>query len=311
MDSDAHVLVIGAANLDIKGRPETPLVRGSSTPGRIQLSPGGVARNIAENLARLDVDTVLLTAVGDDDAGARVLAHAAGSGIDTSEALVISSQPTSVYMALLAPDGSLDVAMDDMSCIAALTPHYLESKQHLFQQAAIVAIDANLTPETLTAVIRLCKEHQVPLCADPTSAALAGRLRPHLASFSMISPNVLETQALCSRSFAANDTEAAKSAAKRLVALGVDIAIITLAEFGAAYASAETTGHVPALQTQVVDPTGAGDAMTAAIIFGLLEGIPLDECVRLGVAAASLTLRTTDTVRRDLSVDLLYDALIT
>jgi pseudouridine kinase len=50
--------------------------------------------------------------------------------------------------------------------------------------------------------------------------------------------------------------------------------------------------------------------MTAAIIFGLLEGIPLDECVRLGVTAATLTLHTRDAVRSDLSVDLLYDELV-
>ena len=68
--------------------------------------------------------------------------------------------------------------------------------------------------------------------------------------------------------------------------------------------------NIPAIQTPIVDETGAGDALTAGIIFGLLEGIPIDECVRLGVTAASLTLRSNETVRADLSVDLLYDDLV-
>ena len=73
MNNDCnHVLVIGAANLDIKGIPEEPLLAGTSIPGQIRTSLGGVARNIAENLARLDVDTVLLTAVGDDPTGVEV-----------------------------------------------------------------------------------------------------------------------------------------------------------------------------------------------------------------------------------------------
>jgi pseudouridine kinase len=256
------------------------------------------------------VSTVLLTAVSDDDAGARILGQAAGSGIDVSETLVVRDRPSSAYMALLALDGSLDVAVDDMGCIAALTPAYLESKRPLFQQAAMAVVDANLSPDVLATVVRLCRACGVPLCADPTSVVLSERLRPHLASLDMITPNVLETRILCDASFAPNDPEAAMSAAKRLLSAGVKIAIVALAEFGVVYASAETTGQIPALQTQIADPTGAGDAMTAAIIFGLLEGIPLDECVRLGVTAASLTLRTHDTVRPDLSVDLLYDELV-
>jgi pseudouridine kinase len=120
---------------------------------------------------------------------------------------------------------------------------------------------------------------------------------------------MLEAQVLSGIAIVPNDPESALAGAKRLVGMGVGVAIIALAEHGVIYADTETAGHIPAIQTPVTDPTGAGDAMTAAIIFGLLEGIPLDETVRLGVAAASLTLRTPDTVRADLSVDLLYDEL--
>jgi pseudouridine kinase len=96
-----------------------------------------------------------------------------------------------------------------------------------------------------------------------------------------------------------------------LVSKGVQIAIVTLAEQGLAYASSSGgAGHIPALHTQVVDKTGAGDALTAAVIFGLVNDMPLDEAVRLGISAASLTLRTRETVASDLSLDKLYDELI-
>ena len=105
------------------------------------------------------------------------------------------------------------------------------------------------------------------------------------------------------------DVNQALAAARHLVSLGVDIAMVTMAEFGVGYASAEGSGHLPALRTEVVDPTGAGDALTAAAIFALLNGIPLDEAVRLGLSAAALTLRTPGTVAPDLSLELLYDQL--
>jgi pseudouridine kinase len=310
MNEDGHVLVIGAANLDIKGRPDSRPVQGSSTPGMIRVSPGGVARNIAENLVRLDVETVLLTAVGDDENGGRLLGQAAGSGIDISEALVIEGGRTGAYVALFHEGGLLDMGIDDMQVMSALTSGYFMERQHLFAKASAAAVDANLTPEALATVVHLCEQHEVPVYADPTSSSLSARLVPHLPRLCMITPNVVEAQALSGLSFDTTNPEAAMAAATHFVSMGVNMAVIALAEFGVVYADAETKGHIPALQTQVIDPTGAGDAMTAAIIFGLREDIPLDECVRLGVTAASLTLRSRESVRPDLSVDLLYDELV-
>jgi pseudouridine kinase len=99
-------------------------------------------------------------------------------------------------------------------------------------------------------------------------------------------------------------------AAKSLVGQGVKLAIVTLAEQGLCYATSETSGSIPAIRTQVVDPTGAGDALTSAVIFALLNDIPLDDAVRLGVSAASLTLRYRGAVVPDLSLEKLYDQLV-
>jgi len=305
-----HVLVIGASNLDIKGRPALPLISGSSTPGFIQSSLGGVARNIAENLARLEVKTVLLTSVGDDEHGQRILSQATRSGIDVSEAVVVADERTSAYLALLSESGSLDFAIDDMRVIQALTPEYFIAHKALFESARMVALDANLPPVSLKAVVELCREYHVPLCADPTSTVLAPRLTPFLPDLLMTCPSAAETHALCGAVFEGANREAAQAAALKLVGLGVKIAIITLDEHGVVYGSEETTGHIPAITGPVVDPTGASDAMTAAIIFGLLEDIPLDESVRLGVNAAALTMRSRESVRPDLDVDLLYDQLV-
>lgn len=309
MDAEGHVLVIGAANLDIKGRVVESPVRGSSTPGHIRVSPGGVARNIAENLVRLDIETILLTAVGDDDGGERLLGQAVGSGLDISEALIVEGARTGAYMAFLREDGTLEFGLDDMSIMDMLTPAYFRERQHLFEEASVVVMDANITSAAIETVITLCREAAVPLYADPASAALADRLRPYLPQFGLIAPNALEAQALSGIAFDPHYLVGATEAATHLVAQGVHIAIIALGEHGVVYADTETKGHIPAMQTQIVDTTGAGDAMMAAIIFGLREEIPLDECVRLGVTAASLTLRSRETVRPDLSVDLIYDEL--
>ena len=100
------------------------------------------------------------------------------------------------------------------------------------------------------------------------------------------------------------------SAAKEMVGMGVDMAIVTLAENGLCYASAEESGYLGAIQCDILDNTGAGAALMAAVIYGLVSGFPAAEAMRLGVSAATLTLKCADTVCADLSLESLYDQLI-
>jgi len=299
-------LVIGAAGTDIIGRAASALHAGTSNPGKVRTCYGGVARNIAENLARLGTETALITAVGDDEAGRQLLQHASSAGIATECSIVAEDMPTGAYLAVLDDQGALHFALDDMSVIEAITPAYLREHASLFKDASAVVVDANLPPKTLVAAITLAKRSGVPIGADPISVRLATRLKPHLADLWLITPNEAEAEALCPHPVPHADREQAIHAARHLVSEGVDIAIITMAEFGVGYATTESSGHIPAVKTDIVDPTGAGDAHTAALIFGLLNGIPLDEAVRLGVSAASLTLRTTGSVVPNLSLELLY-----
>ena len=303
------VLVIGATSLDVKGRALKPLDTGTSNRGLIRSSWGGVARNIAENLARLGVPTTLLSAVGDDEAGRQLLAQATDSGIDTMHVLVDPEGRTGSYLAVLDHQGGVFVSIDDMAILSQITPRYVNDRRRLFRDARMVVVDANLRPGTLKTVFRLANEYGVPLCADPTSKHLAARLRPYLSQLLMVTPNPAEAEALLDRGPIVGRADAI-AAAKQLVARGVKIAVVTLAEMGVCYATSNESGHVPALNIEIVDFTGAGDALSAAVISGLLEGMPIGEAIRLGVSAAALTLQSRETVCRDLSLEKLYDQLI-
>jgi pseudouridine kinase len=91
---------------------------------------------------------------------------------------------------------------------------------------------------------------------------------------------------------------------------GVEVVIVTLAQFGVFYATSKTSGQIPAIRTEISDPTGGGDALTAAVLFALLNDIPLDDALRLGVSAATLTLRHSGTVLPDLTLEKLYNQLV-
>lgn len=307
---DSPVLVIGAAGVDIVGRLKEELHMGTSNPARIRASFGGVARNVAENLARLGQPVTLLTAVGTDDSGDQLFHQLGQAGVDTHAILRCPDRPTGFYLAALDDKGELQFALDDMRLISTISPPYLHEHASLFKQAAMLFVDANLPRETLRTAVSLARRARLPICADPASATLAVRLRPYLRYLHLITPNHIEAGVLCDRSVDASRRRQALEAAKCLVSQGVDIVIITLAQFGVCYATSETSGQIPAMRTEIVDSTGAGDALTAAVIFALLNDIPLDDAVRLGVSAATLTLRQPGTVLDDLSLEKLYDRLV-
>ena len=305
--SDPQVVVIGAASIDTKGRIQTELLPGTSTPGQIRVSVGGVARNVAENLARLGIDTALLSVVGDDTSGKRILQRTQEGGVNTEHVIVQAQSRSSAYLAVLDEEGNPFVSVDDMEAVKAITPRYIYARRGLIGQADMVVFDANLSPRTIDSIMSLARKHDIPVCADPTSATLAPRLKPYLSQLYLITPNAAEAEALCGRK--AEKRHQAERAVKALVREGVEIAIVTLAELGVCYATSESSGHTGVVKTDVVDFTGGGDALTAAVIFGMLNDFPVDEAVRLGVAAAALTLRCRETVCPDISLDEIYDCL--
>jgi pseudouridine kinase len=304
----AEVVVVGAACLDIKGRPLGDIVAGTSNPGVVQISVGGGARNVAENLARLGTPTALLSVVCDDDFGHTIIRQTEQAGVDTDHMLISCDQHSAAYMALQSAERTLLVALDDTSAASALTPEYISNHASLLEQARMVVIDANVPLETAETLLAICRAAAVPVALEPVAYAPALRYRALAGSFYLMTPNGVEAQALTG--LPVSDTAQGALAAKQMVAMGVEIAIITLGQSGLVYATPEANGYVPSIEGEIIDPTGVGDALTAAVIYALLNDIPVDEAVRLGVSAATLTLASVDTVRQDLSLESLYAQLV-
>ncbi|MCL4803607.1 MAG: carbohydrate kinase family protein [Anaerolineae bacterium] len=305
-----HVLVIGATLLDTKGKPVAGLEPGTSNPAVIRSSRGGTARNVAENLARLGAEAVLISAVGDDPTGRQLLIQTAEAGVNLDYVQMLPDRVTGSYIALLEADGLLSVALDDVRVMEAITPDFLNRNRSLFRDASMVMFDGSLTEPAMKTAVRLAREYRVPLCADPASARLAYKLRPYLGDLTLVVPNQVEEAELCGVDFPGYDPTDSLTLARRLLAMGIEMVVVTLSDFGLDYATADEIGYIPPSHTKIVDSTGTGDAVTAAIMFGLLNNLSAIEAIRLGAAAAAVTLQTAETVVPDLSLDMLYEHLI-
>ncbi len=283
-----RVCVIGGANVDIHGAGYQPLRLRDSNPGSVHVSPGGVARNVAENLSRLGVDCRLVTAVGKDPHGEMLLAHGREVGIDMRFVQELESAPTSTYLAVLDRTGDMQVAVADMDIMDQLTAARLEPLRNAIGESSLLVIDANLPDDALGWVVNTFPDHEV--FADTVSTAKAMRLKPYLGTLHTLKTNPAEAEALTG--FDARTSADLDRLADWLHAHGVQQVFLTRSENGLFYSTRDERGHVILEQNggDVKSTTGAGDAFLAALVYARLQDWPLDGTLQFAGAAAELTV---------------------
>lgn len=315
MSPEPYIVVVGGLNLDIQGKSYLPYRAKDSNPGSLDLVPGGVGRNMAENLARLGSRVELVSVLGDDGFSRRLEDSCASVGIGLAGSLRLEDSPVSAYLCLLDSDGSLVGAVAAMDSMDALVPDALAERAALLDSAALILIDANI-PEASIAWLaaRYYRGRGGPLLGfDPVSVEKARRGASSLGAFAFAKPNRAEAALLSGLS--AGTEPAALATALRARGLGDAYLSLgaegLLAEGPAADASRGGDGKVerwiarlparlpPGLE--LVNASGAGDAASAAIAWGILQGRSLGERCALALAAAMLAAASESPVNPQLS----------
>ena len=281
----SRFLCIGGATVDRTYRLAGPLVPETSNPAAGSTGFGGVARNVAENLAGLGVPVDLLSRVGEDEAGRALLRHLDGVGVGRRATAAVSRAATAEYVAVLTPGGDLALGLAAMAIFDGLTPDVLGQAAELVGAADWLFADCNLPAASLLALARRRWGGAYRLAVDAVSVAKSARLPASLAGIDLLFVNRDEAAAVMARQGRPARDTAAMAAALR--AAGAGAAVVTLGDAGALAAAPEGTVAVPAERADVVDVTGAGDALIAATLAASASGATLEEALRLGCAAAA------------------------
>ncbi|MEZ5093232.1 carbohydrate kinase family protein [Nocardioides sp.] len=299
-----YVVATGGIALDLKARANAALVRGSSNRGRLTRCPGGVARNIAENLARLGTPVHLVGAVGDDPLGAELVEQTRAAGVTVVP--VGQRELTGTYTAMLDENGELVAGVADLSATEGLAPDDLAVMLPLVAGAALLVADANLPVSFLHNLVVRARDARVPVVLDPVSVPKADRVSAVLDPrhpVLLVSPNRDELGALTGHSTGSRSELV--GAARRLCAMGAENVWVRLGADGSLLVPrADEPVPLGAHKVTVVDVTGGGDAMLAGLIHRWLLGDPLAEAAAYGQAVAALTVAREETVRPDLGPDL-------
>jgi pseudouridine kinase len=324
-------------NMDIVGKSASLFRAADSNPGAVTTSPGGVGRNIAENLRRLGFEVELITVVGDDGNGGALRDSCADLGLGLTHALRATRAPTSVYLCLLDHDGRLAGAIAAMEAMEELLPSRLEERREVLDSAACIVVDANI-PEASIAWIAaryrgIAAGARPLLVLDPVSVAKAKKAAAHIGAFDLAKPNLAEARILAGKIDAprggradgpragaglheagADEDEPAELAAE-LIEGGLGAVHISLGAYGMYYDESRQERKRGLIRLPSPLPagyatrnvSGAGDAACAALVSGALMGMDAEDSSRSALAAAILAAAVDSTVNPRLDVALLEE----
>ncbi len=285
------VAVIGALNVDIAGRAEDTLTRGDSTMGQVRFALGGVGWNVARNCALLGAETAFFSVLGRDEQESAIRAESERYCVDISGCRWTDA-PNNRYLYICDEHGDVAAAVNDMQLCRRIDASYTGACLAALNGCDAVMVDANLPRATLA---WLGERVTPPLVADCVSVAKCGRLLPILPRVRILKANLLEAETLTGQT-------GPEACIRALRQMGVEQVVVSMGPGGVICGEGEEIFARRSVHTDVVDATGAGDSVTAALTVGVAAGMRFAECVALGVTAAGITVAHAGSVTAELAV---------
>lgn len=297
------VAVFGGLAVDRIATTAAAPTLGASNPGRVHTAPGGVGFNVALALARLELGVRFVGVVGDDTDGATMLTALQAAEIDAGATIIDPRRPTATYHAVFDDRGGLVVGVADTGIYDALTPSALAAAARAAQADQLWVVDANFPPETLAFLFDAARDRGRPVAALPISPAKAMRFAGIDRRPRILFANRREAAAMAGLS--PNDAIHPQQLVEDLARIGFAHAIVTDSSAPLAVVSDGVSRSYLPPEIHVTSVNGAGDALAAGTLYGLSLGMRLFDAVPCGLAAAALTVESSETVRGDLKPALL------
>lgn len=295
-----RVYVIGGANVDISARSYQPLREYDSNPGKVSYSFGGVAHNIAANMAGYGLPVEYITAFSTDNWGDLLQDECINRGISIEHSQIIPEECTSLYLAVVEPDGEMKVAIADMEILSRLDIERLADVLSRLDHDDLLVIDTNLTEEQISRIIELA---HCRIYADPISIAKSVRIMDHLDRLEMLKPNNYEAEIMSGLKL--EEEKDYRKVLDWFIEHGSGSIVISMGARGVIGRKDEQAYHLSNADIEIVNTTGAGDAFMAGYIYGQYHQHSFLDSLRYALAASAIAIRSSDTVSSEISEELL------
>lgn len=291
-----YVTVIGGVNIDIYGTSDQRIVGKSSNTGKVHYSLGGVGRNVAENLARLDIETYFMTVFGNDQSGESFKENAINNNINIMYSKQMKDEQTSTYLYVNQPDGERVVGVDDMEINQYITPEFVQRRLPVINASELLVIDSNIPRKT----IEWLYEHvEVPIFAKAVSINKAPNLMTSHVNLDTLVINAVEASLITK--IEVTDESSAKECVRRLKEYEIPRICLYIDSFGIVYADENQLKVSQYSDQEVVNTNGAGAAIVSALAWGRVQKISFMQSVMIATQASEITAQSAASTSEEIS----------
>ena len=291
------IVVLGATFVDIKGFPEDNYLPTGRNVGRVEYIHGGVARNVVEDIANVELRPTFLGIVDDTPMGADVLQKLRNHKVNVDYVMTIPDG-MGTWLAVFDNNGDVAGSISKRPNMLPLVDLLEEKGDEIFSKADSVVLEVDLDKEIVKKVLELAQTHDTKVFGLVSNMSIAAKRRDFLQKFHCFICNQLEAGQLFMDDYSdKNPEEMRRILVERVVAAHIPSMVVTMGAEGAVYADREgNSGICPARNVQVKDTTGAGDAFCAGVSIGLTYGKTMPEAIEIGSALAASVIISSENV---------------
>ena len=291
------IVVLGAVFVDIKGYPLSAYIPGGRNAGRVDQVHGGVSRNIAEDIANVELRPTFVSLVDNTGIGTDVIDKLNNHKVNT-DYILRTPDGLGTWLAVFDNDGEVCAAISKRPDTSPLTELLEEKGDEIFKDCDSISLELDLEKETVKQVLRYAKKYGKKVFSAVSNMSIAMERRDFLQQIDCFVCNQQEAGLLFSDDYQ-DKTPAEMQAilADNVASANIPSMVVTMGGAGAVYASAGgESGFVPAKKVHVIDTTGAGDAFFAGVAIGLTYGKSLPDSCEIGSRLAASVICTLDNV---------------
>ena len=291
------IVVIGAAFMDIKGYPLSQFIPGGRNVGRVVTVHGGVSRNIAEDIANVELRPTFLSVVDESGLGQDIIDKLNRHKVDTR---YIRKVPDGLgtWLAIFDNAGDVVSSISKRPDLSGILDILREHGDEIFEQADSISVEIDMDADIIREVFRLAAVHHKEVYAVVSNMSIAVERRDLIKATGCFVCNQQEAGIFFSEDYdhlSIREMQPVLAEKVRLAKLAR--MVVTMGSQGAVWATDQgESGICPPINVDVLDTTGAGDSFFAGVCVGLTYGKTLGEACDIGARLAASVIVTKENV---------------
>ena len=291
------IVVIGAVFVDIKGYPNGAFTPTGRNVGRVEHIHGGVGRNVAEDIANVELRPTFVSLVDESGTGIDVIKKLRNHRVNTDYIRTVRDG-MGTWLAVFDSEGDVCASISKRPNLLPIVNILEEHGDEIFRDADSIIIEIDVDKEIVKETFRLAKKYNKRVYGVVANMSIALERRDFLQTTDCFVCNIQEAGILFSDDYTGKTpNDMVEIISEKVCAAQIPSLIVTMGGDGAVYASRDgDKGFCPARKVSVKDTTGAGDSFCAGVAIGLTYGKSLGEACEIGSHLAASVIVTSENV---------------